>query len=216
MSHPRTSEGDGDESHDLLDITAPPAARNANDELETRECKISRPFDSQLWTPTFLNRTSLFVLLACSTAVALTLPILYTISERNNGLCATEAKLYYLWTCGPTAVLTLIAVFWDRLVYHSKQLMPWIVMRKSSSASQTILLDYISVWSASALYAAIKKAHYYVVVPLAGQLVLTLMIIVSTGLFSSHEVIVEGRVPMEILEAFNDSARLPTSPSGAP
>jgi hypothetical protein len=89
-------------------------------------------------------------------------------------------------------------------------------MRKTSPASHTVLLDYVSVWSAGALYEAIKKAHYPVVVPLAGQFIFTLMIIVSTGLFSSHEVVVESRVPMVILEAFNGSVLLLTSPSGAP
>jgi hypothetical protein len=54
--------------------------------------------------------------LACSTAIVVVLPILYAISERKNGLCETEARLYYLWTYGLTSFLTLMAVFWDRLV----------------------------------------------------------------------------------------------------
>ncbi|KAJ4303656.1 hypothetical protein N0V90_002557 [Kalmusia sp. IMI 367209] len=63
----------------------------------------------------------------------------------------------------------------------------------------------LSPWGVTALFQAVKNAHYMVVLPVTGSFLLNLMIIFSTGLFAIQEVGIEAHVPITILEAFNSS-----------
>ena len=160
----------------------------------------------QLWLPQILSHRSLTAFLACFVAIAIVLPTLYIVSQHRHGLSTTDVKYHYLWTYGPTAVLTLLAVFWSRLTYRSKQLMPWKIMKDGiAPAWQTLLLDYVSPWNMKVLFHAITRAHHMVALPVIGSFLLTLMIIVSTGLFAIQEVTLKARASMIILDTFSSS-----------
>lgn len=194
-------------AHELLALYASDSPNDAN--------RASKPSSkgtdngeasAQLWLPQILRPRSLAAFLVCFLAIAIALPALYAVSQRRHGLSTADSKYHYLWTYGPTAVFTLIAVFWSRLEYRSKQLMPWKVMKDGiAPASQTILLDYVSPWSMKVLFHAVTKAHYMVALPVTGSFLLTLMIIFSTGLFAVQEVTLETRAPTTILDTFSGS-----------
>lgn len=168
------------------------------------------PASTQLWLPMLLKRFSLAGFLTCFLAIAIILPVLYAVSERRKGLSTANSRHHYGWTYGPTAVFTLIAVAWSQLEYRYKQLMPWEVMQTSNGyapASNSVLLDYVSPWNVRVLYTAIKEGHWAVALPVAGSLLLTLMIIISTGLFSLQDATVSNSVPMTLQESFHTSGR---------
>jgi hypothetical protein len=78
-----------------------------------------------------------------------------------------------------------VAAFWSRLEYQARQSAPWSAMIKGSSkASNSVLLDYVSPWMPTALLAAIKNNHYVVSFGIVGSLIFKLIIIFSAGLMS--------------------------------
>lgn len=194
-------------SHELVELHRSASPSKAD--------SASRPLDdnlshqdaiAQLWLPNSLKIHSHTVFLAAFLALAVALPALYATSERRHGLSTTDVKYHYLWTYGPTALFTLIAVFWSRLEYRSKELMPWVVMYDGiAPASQTVLLDYVSIWSIKALFRSVKNGHYIVALSVTGSLLLSLMIVFSTGLFAIQDVGMDAHVPITILEVFNSS-----------
>ena len=157
-----------------------------------------------LWAPAFLRRSVLAVLCACFLSFAITLPVLYAISERNQGLCTVRSGNYYLWTYGPTAVLTLTAAFWSQVEFRSKQLTPWKIMHQGlAPASQTLLLDYISPWNVLAMFGALKQGHHMAALPIIATLFLSLMTVFSTGLLSNQNVNKDIQLPVSVTQTFN-------------
>lgn len=162
--------------------------------------------EQALWTPAILSPFSLLIFLACFVAIAIALPVLYVVSERNHGLSNADSKLFYLWTYGPTAVFTLVAAFWSRLEYRYKQLMPWKSLRTGKlRASQTVLLDYVSPWSLKVLFTSAKEKHFMVTLPVLGNLLLTLILVFSTGLFSLQETAIRVPVSIAVSQLFNST-----------
>lgn len=130
--------------------------------------------------------------------------MLYAISERNQGLCTVRSGNYYLWTYGPTAVLTLTAAFWSQVEFRSKQLTPWKIMHQGlAPASQTLLLDYISPWNVLAMFGALKQGHHMAALPIIATLFLSLMTVFSTGLLSNQNVNKDIQLPVSVTQTFN-------------
>lgn len=59
------------------------------------------------------------------------------------------------------------------------------------SASDSVLLDYLSMWNVSALFKSLKRGHYMVSIPIAVSLVIKLITVLSTGLFITKDIQLE-------------------------
>lgn len=82
-------------------------------------------------------------------------------------------------------VFTIAAAFWARIEYQAKQSAPWNAMMKGpTTASRSVLLDYVSPWKPSALWAATKNKDYLVSIAIIGSFIFKLIIVFSTGLMS--------------------------------
>ncbi|KAI1172888.1 hypothetical protein F4777DRAFT_590208 [Nemania sp. FL0916] len=100
----------------------------------------------------------------------------------HNGLATSRVGLHYLWTYGPTALLTLIASFWSRVECQAKISAPWCRMLEGETTSQqSVLLDYVSQFQPFALYTAVKNKDYSVAASTVASLLLRLTIVVSTS-----------------------------------
>ncbi|KAL6245458.1 hypothetical protein RBB50_007457 [Rhinocladiella similis] len=110
------------------------------------------------WRPESLTRTCLFINAAVLAAIILALALLYHYSRHNDGMVTASSNLHYLWTFGPTAILTLTTAFWQRVEFHSKQLAPWTWMSKeATSAHKSVLLDYITPIVLNVLWQSFKN-----------------------------------------------------------
>ncbi|KAJ6015673.1 hypothetical protein N7540_010264 [Penicillium herquei] len=141
------------------------------------------------WRPAYLRKRVLsgFAIIFC--AIIIALEILNYVSSKNQGLTSSTESRHYLWTYGPTAILTLVSAFWARVEFQAKQSAPWQAMLKGPEDSgKSVLLDYISQMQPFALIRAIRNRHYPVISGISGSLLLRLLIIISTSLFSLQEV----------------------------
>ncbi|OJD32671.1 uncharacterized protein BKCO1_37000143 [Diplodia corticola] len=154
-----------------------------------------------------LHQRSLAVYSICCILFAITLAVLFSISQSNQGLVSLDdqfyyssignsksgtqrtSPVYYAWKYGPTAVFTLFAVFWGQVEYQVKRVMPWRqIASGASTPEEGALMDYISLSSFDALWSSLKKSHFLVSTAVAGTILIKLMIILSTGLFAAANI----------------------------
>ncbi|KAF7716412.1 Uncharacterized protein PECH_005297 [Penicillium ucsense] len=167
--------------------------------------QLSEDLQKGVWKPSYLRKRILLLFLLVFSLLIASLEILYHYSQVRNGIVASIESRHYSWTYGPTAILTLLATFWARVEFQSKQNAPWQSMLEAPrAAEETILLDYISEMQPVAMWKAFRKRHLLVFSGVSCTLLLQLMIVFSTGLFSLETVQVEKHdVPMQALSTFS-------------
>ncbi|KAI0440432.1 hypothetical protein F4803DRAFT_527259 [Xylaria telfairii] len=149
---------------------------------ETGSKDESQNTEISSWRPSYLDQSVLVLFIALFMVLAISFEVLLYVSNENHGLASSYQGLHYLWTYGPTAVLTLIASFWARVEYQTKISAPWCRMLKGPATSQQcLLLDYVSQFQPLAIYAAVKKKDYPVAAAAAISLILRLIIVISTS-----------------------------------
>jgi hypothetical protein len=207
----RQSKKPGADSHELLNLDEN-ASRRGLDGKASGVAPVelyNRNRNDSLWVPLILKASSLVAFLVSFLSIVISLPILYSFSRHNQGLGFTQPRFYYIWTYLPTALFSVLAVFWNRVEYRSKQLAPWLSMRKGGApASHTVLLDYVSGSKIAVIPQALRNAHFLVVLTVTGSLLISLVIILSTSLFSMQEVVKDVLIPVNMLQAFNNTGIL--------
>lgn len=146
----------------------------------------------RLWIPWSLRIWTLIALICFFTLSIVVLEVLSYLSQHKNGLSKQNQSRRYLWNYGPCAVFFLVASVWHRLKYRTQQLMPWRTMAGGpAAASHSLLLDYISPWNISSFFRSLKNGHLGVTLVLMGSLLIKIVIIASTGLFSIRTKVVD-------------------------
>jgi hypothetical protein len=103
-------------------------------------------------------------------------------------------------------VFTLLAVYWKKLDYHTKALMPWKLMtEKPQPAGQSVLLDYVSADMLATLSGAFRHLHFPVITSTIGSLTIILVTVFSTGLFILQPTLVQEVTKVSVLSAFDGS-----------
>ncbi|KAE8374693.1 hypothetical protein BDV26DRAFT_295753 [Aspergillus bertholletiae] len=183
----------GSKNHTLVQVRSDdyrdtnPRQENGTSIYHGQENNRGRP--SRLWTPTVLRPWAFIAFAILFIGILIVVQVLYTVSIKNNGISASDAKYRYLWTYGPTAVLIIVAGIWGQVEYRTKQLMPWRLMGQTPRpASQSLLLDYVSDWNVITLFRALKHCHWVVAIAVLGTLLLKLLTVASTGLFMLQNV----------------------------
>ncbi|KAI1735226.1 hypothetical protein F4680DRAFT_435865 [Xylaria scruposa] len=148
------------------------------------------------WRPLYLRR---LVLLSCSllcVSLIVAVETLSWYSAKNNGLAESNNHIHYLWTYGPTAILTVIGAIWTRIDYQAKMTAPWNrLARGPASAEKTLLLDYIDPLPPVSVVRAIKYRDFGVAAAATIALLWSLVITFSASLINltptnSHQTIV--------------------------
>ncbi|CCF41405.1 hypothetical protein CH063_00395 [Colletotrichum higginsianum] len=137
------------------------------------------------------------------------LELLNLFSKRNKGLAPVDERNHYLWTYGPTFVLTLFVALWGQLEHRTKHLMPWMAMSNGPvDAPQGLLLDYITPMTISSLFKSAKRKHFLVTLGILGSLALRALVVVSTGLLSVEQQTMAADATITVLDQFNLSRNL--------
>ncbi|KAJ8116976.1 hypothetical protein ONZ43_g4313 [Nemania bipapillata] len=168
------------------------------------------------WRPLYLRR---WLLLSCSllcVSLIVAVELLSWYSTKNNGLAESTNRIHYLWTYGPTAILTVIGAMWTRTDYQAKITAPWNrLARGPAAAEKTLLLDYIDPLPPVSIVKATKNGDFGVAAAATIALLWSLVIAFSASLISLSPT--DGRqetVPVELTTTFkNDSAALEDSRS---
>jgi hypothetical protein len=174
----------------------------------TSEVLVTEAASSNMlaWRPLYLRRIVLSAFLASFILMIAAIETLLGISNQKDGLATSDASLHYLWTYGPTAMLTLLAAFWARVEYQSKLIMPWLrLAQPAQKADRTLLLDYTSAFQPVALYRSLQSKDVMVSLTITVSLLIKLLIIISTGLISLSPVFLDTTaISMEILDEYVD------------
>ena len=159
---------------------------------------VARSLDPPYWTPFHLRRWTLSAFCAVIASLAMALGVLAFFSHQNNGISNASSKDHYLWTYGPTAIFTLVAVYWNQIEYHTKQLQPWTAMRDGfQKASQSVLLDYTSTIN------IVRHRNALPALGLLGTVLIKLVTVLSTGLLVMQNVdVTKQNAPLTITENF--------------
>ncbi|KAJ5090788.1 hypothetical protein N7532_009472 [Penicillium argentinense] len=157
------------------------------------------------WRPGYLKRRVLIAFVVVFAALIAALEALSHVSHVNYGIASSVASRHYAWTYGPTAILTIVTALWARTEFQAKQNAPWQAMQEGpTAASQSVLLDYISIMQPVALYKAFKYRNIIVASAISCTLLLRLAIMFSTGLFSLQDTPVhKNGIEIQLEDAFD-------------
>ncbi|KAK0633974.1 hypothetical protein B0T14DRAFT_508155 [Immersiella caudata] len=167
------------------------------DHQETTDAQLRRPSPVTLdinptranpvlrWRPPYLRRSFLALFAFVLLLVLASTEVLLVQSQRHSGIANAKSSQHYLWTFGPTAFLTLLAVLWARVDHQSKLVAPWLrLSREASHPSRTLQLDYLSDFLPWSVPKAIKNKDFIVSVTSAVSVLLKVLVIISTGLIT--------------------------------
>ncbi|KAJ5356294.1 Protein of unknown function DUF3433 [Penicillium concentricum] len=157
------------------------------------------------WRPCYLRRRVLVVFAIVFCLIIAALETLNQISQAHNGIASSIESRHYFWTYGPTAILTIVALFWSRVEFQAKQSAPWYsILHEPQDAEKSVLLDYISEMQPVSIWGALKNKHFTVAAGVTLSILLRLLVIFSTGLFSLQQVQVQkNNFPIQIHSNFN-------------
>lgn len=159
------------------------------------------------WRPFYLRRWVLALFLFAFCGIIGALEALKEVSRVNDGLASSVQSMRYTWTYGPVAILTIFAAVWTRVEFQAKQSAPWRHMcEEPATAEKSVLLEYVSPLQPVALVRAIKNQHYLAVAAIVCSILLRLLIVFSTGLFSLQEVPIGSHdVPIQMLDSLDSN-----------
>lgn len=159
------------------------------------------------WQPTYLRPRVLIVFVIIFSGVIAALEAINHVSQIHNGIASSNESRHYLWTYGPTAIFTVIVAFWSRVEFQVKQRAPWKSMvEKPVEARESILLDYVSDIQLASMAKAIRNKHFDVAAGVTCSMLLRLLVILSTALFSLQTAQVHlSSVPIQF--SYNFSAK---------
>ncbi|KAK1828608.1 hypothetical protein QBC39DRAFT_149476 [Podospora conica] len=206
-----------DSSHDLPPPPSPPspssssANRYSTAHVETpATSRATEPADLP-WRPFYLRRTVLAFCAVVFSLILVAVEALLAYSNKHQGIGNGNSNQHYLWTYGPTAILTLVAAFWSRVEFQSKMVAPWIrIGRGPSQPKQGLLLDYLSDFQPWSIVKGFRNRDFVVSITTTISILIKIMIIISTGLISlSLTPVVDDSFPMVLQDRFVDEpARL--------
>ncbi|KAI0107150.1 hypothetical protein GGR51DRAFT_559484 [Nemania sp. FL0031] len=191
-----------------------PAEFNAGRPPSLKDPSIRRPI-SHGWRPGYLRRQVIFAFNMVFMLSLIALEALSAISKRQKGLTGYTQRSLYLWTLGPTTVITVILVFWSRVEYQANRLMPWIVLARplgkeitpdlqAYDCRQTILLDYSDMLSPKAIWLSFKNKHWLMFVGILSSMIIRVQIVLSSGLFSIEFIHFQQDISVPLLDQISD------------
>lgn len=157
------------------------------------------------WRSSYLRKKVLATFVLAFSAIIVVLEVLYKSSQAHHGIAASNQSRHYLWTYGPTAILTVLAALWSRVEFQAKQSAPWLAMYEGPQpAERSILLDYISDMQPVAIWKALKHRHFAVASSVTCSILLRILIILSTSLFSLQQTKVhKENTPVQLHDDFS-------------
>ncbi|KAI1422175.1 hypothetical protein F5Y12DRAFT_763698 [Xylaria sp. FL1777] len=141
--------------------------------------------NARRWHPHFLQRSVFYAFIAVFAALIITLESGFAISERYQGLATATENTSYVWAYSPAALFALLAAIWTCTEYTAKAIAPWI---ESQTASDNVdhrnplILDYISMFSPSVPFKALRNRDYIVAAGASISQLLSILTITAPSL----------------------------------
>lgn len=160
------------------------------------------------WRPLSLRRWYLLLLFLIFSALWASLLILRHLNTSEDGFRLTITSNHLAWKYGPTGILVIAVSLWRQVDYHCKSLQPWQnLVKGTSTAEQSLLLDYLWPLQVESFWVAIRSHHWRVVFSTGGFMILKFVTLVSTALILA----VDTLIPMEVDIRFDNRMSLTAS-----
>uniref|UniRef100_A0A8H7NDE7 Uncharacterized protein n=1 Tax=Bionectria ochroleuca TaxID=29856 RepID=A0A8H7NDE7_BIOOC len=179
-----------------------------NDSGDDTRSKLLRPKEtpvrmegdgSEKWQPFWLRPSILGIFSGFFLCCVVVLPVILVISNRNNGLLEARRDLEQLWRFGPTAVFTLVTVFWSRVELQTLRYFPWVQPQHSHDFHE---LDYTSKISPIILVQSLRKKHFMVFIITLTTIMLKVQIVLMPNLFYLRTFWVSRPIDIQIWDSF--------------
>ncbi|KAH7309694.1 hypothetical protein B0I35DRAFT_515107 [Stachybotrys elegans] len=133
------------------------------------------------------------------------LPGMLQYSQSHNGLGETKEELANLWRFGPTAVLTILGVFWSRVEFQALRYMPWLAIYSQPYFDfETLDLDYRDLLLPQVLLQSLQRKHYLVFFVSIVMILLRIQVVLSPSLFELAKIRMEHPIEVQLLDSFPD------------
>ncbi|KIW70606.1 hypothetical protein PV04_02862 [Phialophora macrospora] len=141
------------------------------------------------WDPFFLRTWVLVAFAVFFAAVVAALQVVYSVSQTHHGIATSSDEDHYLWTYGPTAVFVVVTVLWRQVDYAAKSIQPWANMAvRPQPAKNSLLLDYVTPLQVLSFWRSVKRRHFTVSLSIAIFVLIKVITVLSTGIFSLQTV----------------------------
>lgn len=158
------------------------------------------------WLPLYLRRPVLITFTGLFGAMIVALEAMLAVSKKRQGLTESHTGLRYLWTYGPTALLTFLRAFWNRVDYEAKTTAPWVSANPVCTSRDALLLDYVDMFPLVVPFRALRRQDYMVAASATVSHLLTVLIALSTGLLTLSPVeVFDTSVPISLKSQFVDN-----------
>lgn len=172
------TEHDSDESLHLVALFQSTSEIQSNDDDVPGEV-------GDRWRPSFLTRTNLFAFIATMALLIAGLETIWGVSQKNSGIASADASLQYLWTYGPSAILTFISAIWNCVEYEAKAITPWLRKAKAKNQSlEYLTIDYVSMNTLVVPFRSLARRDFLVTACAIVSLSLNALIVMSTSLIT--------------------------------
>ncbi|KAI0517111.1 hypothetical protein F5B22DRAFT_604874 [Xylaria bambusicola] len=186
-------------------------ASGSNNTIKTNCTSTRGP--KGMWRSAWLHKRTLIALIFLLTILAVSLLLLWRYDISNNGIRLALGSNHYIWTYGPTAILTIIVGIWRQIDYQCKSVQPWLCMQDHASpAESTVLLDYISPIQITSFYRAVSQRHWPVACSVLGFATLKLTVLASTSLLFPSDTLMNKTYDSRIVTSFSASRFWDTIP----
>ncbi|TGJ88077.1 hypothetical protein E0Z10_g621 [Xylaria hypoxylon] len=176
--------------------------------LMTSENQHDLEYKKTEWRPRYLQHHCLWSSSILCVSLTIAVELLFWYSKKNHGLAKSDNSLHYLWTYGPTAILTAIGAIWTRIDYQAKMTAPWNRLTQGpAGAAKTLMLDYFSPLPPVSVVNATRNGDFGVAAAGTITLLWSLIIALSASLIDltptdNHQT----SVPVDVTTRFkNDS-----------
>ncbi|CAG9983992.1 unnamed protein product [Clonostachys byssicola] len=159
------------------------------------------------WRPFWLHSRVLLLFLAFFIACMIALPVLLSYSSKHKGITDVRQGFEKPWRFISIAVLTLVAIFWNRVELQVLRYAPWIAAQPSQpNVDRAMLdLDYVSMMPPVALFQSLKNRHFLVFTAVLTSIICKAQIVLSPSLFYSETTRFTYPVEVQLLDSFDTS-----------
>ncbi|VUC26865.1 unnamed protein product [Clonostachys rosea] len=157
------------------------------------------------WRPLWLHSRVLLLFLAFFIGCMIGLPVVLSYSSKHNGITDVQPGFEKPWRFISIAVLTLVAIFWNRVELQVLRYAPWIAVQPNQPHVDRAMLDldYVSMMPPMALFQSLKNKHFLVFSAVLTSIICKAQIVLSPSLFYSEITRTTYPIMLETLDSFD-------------
>jgi hypothetical protein len=162
------------------------------------------------WQPLSLRSMFKVLVTACLVAIIVVLEILYSVSQKRNGLVKVDPTTdqRFAWAYIPAIVMVTIQTLVRMTAFSALMVFPYFQLRRQdTSTRQDVLRSYVSETAMKSLWQAVVAKHIVVFCMALATLLAPILTIAVSGLYTAVPTSEDIPITLSVHEQFNSSFR---------